>query len=1213
MSLQSTVSLAQLVEGLESGQRAWLDSKSVLRVGVVPNAHIPYDLVGLRSEYKGISADYLSAVTSALGLQVSLRRYSTMADARRGLSSGEVDVLPSLTDEEAKRSALQVLPYANYRWAQVELRSRSRPSASLLRVGYIEGSVSLDSLRRAYPQAGFFPYGSSLVAMSAVASEKLDVFVDLDVTTRYLSNHYQLTKLQIGGFDEGRSASMNFGFAPQSTMLPMLFGRALAAMPERMKTDISERWAPSLHGLEERVQFTSAEQAWIESHPVVRWHPTDFMPFVFVDPRNKRYVGLSLQVLDRIQERSGLRFEMVQPGQQADIFPVVVGGDQAPVGLKLSRPYFTDNWVFVGHAQDPFINGPQQLEGKRLAYFAPNNLAEEMKRDVPSLSLVPAESVVATFDYVANGRADITFANIDTANYIVQQFYPNRLKVVGSVEDAPIEVAFGVRQDQQLLLSIIDKSLIAIPEYELRHVRANGMFFSRPSIDWALYLKWAGLALGLMVLGLALFAWRAAALRKQVERRQAAEAELRDQLEYQEAMLEGMPHAIALRDDRARLVYCNSAFSRLLGRERSELMGKTMPESTRPTDSEETRKMADIVHERYLHMLADGTHINEDIDVSLQGVDRRLMHWAAPISLKPGGKRVAMVTGVVDMTERHHLVELIESARVKAEAANRAKSNFLATMSHEIRTPMNAVLGVLELLLREGNLSQRDRASVDLASGSARGLLGLIDDILDISKIEAGALEISPSPAQLPPVVRDVVNVFGSLARQRGLRIELEIDPALSEWHVFDAVRLRQIVNNLVSNAIKYTDEGGVRIVLSSHGVQAERESIELQVVDTGIGIAPQDVQNLFKPFFQAEEAGPRTLGGTGLGLPIVQRLCARMGGDVWVTSQRGVGTSIHVALRLPVFEHGSAGRLEQPVEDVARPAAHVASRERSTVLVVDDHPANRLLIERQLAFLGFGCDLAEDGRVALERWERGGIDAILTDCSMPVMDGYELTRSIRKIERERMLPHTPVLGCTAHVQERERRLALDVGMDECLLKPLSIDVLQEALLRYLPDEPGTPAPDEDRPSSQFGAFDSDPLLVAPSIEPEPAPEPEQDSSEPFDAKLLHDFSGGNVKMEAGFLQALIQSNAGDIAALGQHVNAGEHAEAASCAHKIRGAARIVRADRVVRDCELLESAARREADLATMQSALESLRTSLAEFDAAMMEKLESYGVLAN
>ncbi|MDM0110593.1 ATP-binding protein [Variovorax sp. J22R133] len=565
---------------------------------------------------------------------------------------------------------------------------------------------------------------------------------------------------------------------------------------------------------------------------------------------------------------------------------------------------------------------------------------------------------------------------------------------------------------------------------------------------------------------------------------------------------------------------------------------------------------------------------------------KRVLHWAAPIARKKNGERVGLVMGAIDLTERHRLVELLESARAKAEAANRAKSNFLATMSHEIRTPMNAVMGMLELLVREGRLVPQDRDSAELARSSAKGLLSLIDDILDISKIEAGGLEVVPRPAQLRPIINEVAHVFESLARQRGLAIVVEIDEAVAQWHAIDAPRFRQIVNNLVSNAIKYTDTGTVTVSLRHLDTADDIESVELEVRDTGIGIAPEDVQNLFKPFFQAEAAGPRVIGGTGLGLPIVQRLCMKMGGDISVTSQRGTGTSIHVGLRLIVLPAPELEPESMTAAPEISPDQRREYRQRFNVLVVDDHPANRLLLQRQLGFLGFHCETAEDGKVALEMWEKQPFDIVITDCSMPVMDGYVLTRTIRSIERAKRLPRCPVLSCTAHVQEHERRKALDVGMDECLMKPISVDGLLEALQRHLPEDEQVHAPSASAPARSAGG--------------------------PFDLASLQDFSGGDAKIEASFLEALLRTNITDLEELSELVQSGAGKEVASCAHKIKGAARIVKAQDVVRDCELLEQASGNE-DGAGVAKAFAALQHSLGEFNDALSAQLQVYASLAH
>ncbi|MET0540196.1 MAG: response regulator, partial [Variovorax sp.] len=256
-------------------------------------------------------------------------------------------------------------------------------------------------------------------------------------------------------------------------------------------------------------------------------------------------------------------------------------------------------------------------------------------------------------------------------------------------------------------------------------------------------------------------------------------------------------------------------------------------------------------------------------------------------------------------------------------------------------------------------------------------------------------------------------------------------------------------------------------------------------------------------------------------------------------------------------------------------------------VLVVDDHPANRMLLKRQLEFLGLRCETAEDGEIALDMWRHDAFDVVITDCSMPVMDGYALTEAIRAIEREKGLPRRPVLGCTAHVQEKERQHALAVGMDECLAKPLSVDDLRDALCRHL----------------HGGA------AAAPASEPDAAG---SSSDLPIDLSTLKAFSGGDPAIEASFMEALLRSNLSDAEELAEHIRSGELEKVASGAHKIKGAARLVKAESVMRDCEALEAVAK-EGDVVAVRQRFADFQRSLDEFNDALTTQLQATAPLAH
>jgi len=693
------------------------------------------------------------------------------------------------------------------------------------------------------------------------------------------------------------------------------------------------------------------------------------------------------------------------------------------------------------------------------------------------------------------------------------------------------------------------------------------------------WLGLGGMLLAQSVLIVAL--WKE--LRRSRTRTRRTLQQLRRQRQSHRAVLEAMPHAISIRDAQGRLVFCNAAYEQLFGVARGAIVHRTLP------DSGLTGRNADealVIHQDYLRLLSEGTPVEEERNLEVGDGPRRFLHWAAPIRMRLAARPVGLVSGTIDMDAHHRLVALLESARVRAEAASRAKSSFLATMSHEIRTPMNAVLGLLELMVRERRLSPQDREAADLAHGAARNLLSLIDDALNLSKVEAGGLELVPRPARLQAIVREVANVFDGLARPRGLAIELHVDEALAPWHSVDAARFRQIVNNLVSNAIRYTDRGTVTIHLASQGVTDEVESVLLQVSDTGIGMAPDELRKVFTPFYQAASAGKRAADGTGLGLAIVQGLCERMGGEISADSRPGGGTHIGIALRLPVLLGPDAGEEEGSPLPSSRPL--LRSGRRFHVLVVDDHPANRLLLQRQLDYLGMRSSVAGDGAEALAMWRASGFDMVIADCSMPVMDGCELTAQIRAIEQERRLPRCPVLGCTAHVRDGERRRALDAGMDECLTKPLDVDGLLQALQRHLPLDEG----------SAEVARDS-----APEWKARPAA---------FDLASLHGFSSGNVRLEAEFLATLLRANNGDMKELIARIHGAGDGSVAAIAHRIKGAARIVRATRVVHACEALELAASL-GHAEESAKALSALESAMEEFNAAISKHLQDGGSLAH
>ncbi|WP_068030210.1 PAS-domain containing protein [Rhodoplanes sp. Z2-YC6860] len=393
--------------------------------------------------------------------------------------------------------------------------------------------------------------------------------------------------------------------------------------------------------------------------------------------------------------------------------------------------------------------------------------------------------------------------------------------------------------------------------------------------------------------------------------------------------------------------------------------------------------------------------------------------------------------------------EAAENARVEAEAANQAKSTFLATMSHEIRTPMNGVLGMLEVLEHQG-LDDSQRKSVGTMRDSANALLRIIDDLLDFSKIEAGRLELEETAFSLSGLIDGAIDTFRPQAAGKGLTLDSFIEAGSNDALVGDPTRVRQILFNLVSNALKFTQRGGVRVRGGTKPLGHGATRVTLSVTDTGIGLSAEQRARLFQPFAQADSSTTRKFGGTGLGLSIVRRLSELMDGTVEIDSAAGKGSTFTVSLTL------KAAPADSPLATLLRPEGGAKDgmaqkREHFRVLVVDDHPVNREVLVRQLDLLGIEADSVNDGVEALEAWAAGRYNAVLADIHMPRMDGYELSQRIREAERNGTRPgQTPIVAVTANALKGEEERCIEAGMDAYLVKPVNIDRLRATLERWL-------------------------------------------------------------------------------------------------------------------------------------------------------------------
>ena len=1008
---------------------------------------------GEDGEIRGFTAYFCEWLTNLFGIPFQPRLYKWL-DMLAGLEtleiafSGELTAMPERIAVYYMTSDIASRPLMQYRLADSRPLSdivRDRP----VRCGFIVGRTVMISTVISGMESGTYEVilldDASLV-YDALKSGEIDAF--------YYSNSVEANFVQYTDVLESYFYPLLYRPASLATQDPALI--PILSVVDKVLEDGGIRYLTQIYNQGEQEylvskmqrRLTDEERTYINSRPVIPIgvDPGNY-PGCFFDKREKEWRGVFLEILDEVAALTGLTFrrvndeytewpviyQMLQDGEIALVPELTMTPERADMFIWPDTVQITDYYALISKYEYPDIKPNEVLYvkvglAKNTAYTAIFN-----RWFAHHMNTVEYESMEEAFDALQRGEVDMVMANQKRLLYLTHYLELPDYKA-NVVFDYAIDVNIGLNKNETVLRSIIDKALGIIDSgsisdkwnrktYDYRSRLAEAQ---RPWLIGSLVLFFCVLAL------LAILFIRSRLTGKRLE---TLVANRTRELELKNVTLttlfDSMPDLVFTLDNSMRFTQCNKSFTGHFGIEKGDIIEKSeyslgLPAETAKEHNHWNRKVIEegqtiVVEERIPRV--DGT-------IPLYETVK------APLMLNDG---VVGVLGIAhDITKRKE----IEDA---ALAASRSKSAFLANMSHEIRTPMNSIVGFSELAM-DDEISQRTRDYLQKIKTNSEWLLQIINDILDLSKIESGKMELEKIPFDLHDLFTSCRTLILPKALEKGLLLHFYAEPSVGKKPLGDPTRLRQVLVNLLSNSVKFTNSGTIKLNAVLKDKTEKTITMFFEVRDSGIGMTDEQIKKIFEPFTQAETGTTRKYGGTGLGLAITKNIVEMMGGELTVESTPGVGSKFSFALTFETIDFTKDDLLKKEVvlRELEKPTFE------GEILLCEDNAMNQQVITEHLARVGLKTVVAENGKIGVEmvqsRKEKGEkqFDLIFMDMHMPVMDGLEAAEKILELNAG-----VPMVAMTANVMTNDTELYKLKGMDDCVGKPFTSQELWRCLIKY--------------------------------------------------------------------------------------------------------------------------------------------------------------------